>query len=459
MRAVSGIDTILFLSTPSARRATEERGEFAVLVAISIHALREEGDLYQRSRPCCCRISIHALREEGDAAPAAAAIENGKFLSTPSARRATYYVQQREDTHNDFYPRPPRGGRRRPSAGVSLATRFLSTPSARRATRCGVPRRWGISISIHALREEGDARATVRHCWVAYFYPRPPRGGRLPEPILPSKGAAISIHALREEGDSAWCAGAAARRNFYPRPPRGGRPLWLSSGKAQKRFLSTPSARRATLVQAPQEADHEYFYPRPPRGGRRCSAVVSPPPKRDFYPRPPRGGRPDDSFAKLKEYIFLSTPSVSMNFYPRPPRGGRPSTIPRSTGRRRFLSTPSARRATEMLCKGILGKAISIHALREEGDRRTVMMDMGIEISIHALREEGDSNGAPSLWPPARFLSTPSARRATGNRPRHTAGHSDFYPRPPRGGRQQKQRQNLYFQTNYTTFCTNLEEP
>lgn len=34
-----------------------------------------------------------------------------------------------------------------------------------------------------------------------------------------------------------------------------------------------------------------------------------------------------------------------------------------------------------------------------------------------------------------------------------------FYPRPPRGGRQQKQRQKLYFQTNYTTFCTNLEEP
>lgn len=34
-----------------------------------------------------------------------------------------------------------------------------------------------------------------------------------------------------------------------------------------------------------------------------------------------------------------------------------------------------------------------------------------------------------------------------------------FYPRPPRGGRQQKQRQNLYFQINYTTFCTNLEEP
>ena len=35
----------------------------------------------------------------------------------------------------------------------------------------------------------------------------------------------------------------------------------------------------------------------------------------------------------------------------------------------------------------------------------------------------------------------------------------NFYPRPPRGGRQQKQRQNLYFLINYTTFCTNLEEP
>ena len=57
---------------------------------------------------------------------------------------------------------------------------FLSTPSARRATRVG----WCI---IRTRR---------------YFYPRPPRGGRLlsalGKPILPI----ISIHALREEGDS-----------------------------------------------------------------------------------------------------------------------------------------------------------------------------------------------------------------------------------------------------------------
>ena len=63
-------------------------------------------------------------------------------------------------------------------------------------------------------------------------------------------------------------------------------------------------------------------------------------------------------------------------------------------------------------------------------------MDKSLKISIHALREEGDHRGL------------------------RASGHSrNFYPRPPRGGRQQKQRQNLYFLINYTTFCTNLEEP
>ena len=67
-----------------------------------------------------------------------------------------------------------------------------------------------------------------------------------------------------------------------------------------------------------------------------------------------------------------------------------------------------------MLCKGILGKAISIHALREEGDShphsnsraviyfyprpprggRHKVQTSGPKntlISIHALREEGDA--------------------------------------------------------------------
>ena len=34
-------------------------------------------------------------------------------------------------------------------------------------------------ISIHALREEGDATLLRRSTRLSYFYPRPPRGGRL----------------------------------------------------------------------------------------------------------------------------------------------------------------------------------------------------------------------------------------------------------------------------------------
>ena len=58
---------IVFLSTPSARRATLKDIKLAIKVMrISIHALREEGDgLRDRFRQVF-RISIHALREEGD---------------------------------------------------------------------------------------------------------------------------------------------------------------------------------------------------------------------------------------------------------------------------------------------------------------------------------------------------------------------------------------------------------
>ena len=101
----------VFLSTPSARRATPAALAASCKISISIHALREEGDLLGR---------VFFLVAS-------------KFLSTPSARRAT---------------------------GIVKADAIV------------------IIISIHALREEGD-------------------------PILAqlSSGNQISIHALREEGD------------------------------------------------------------------------------------------------------------------------------------------------------------------------------------------------------------------------------------------------------------------
>ena len=60
--------TGVFLSTPSARRATREAAAFVMALDISIHVLREEGD---------CKVpSDDATTQE--------------FLSTPSARRATW---------------------------------------------------------------------------------------------------------------------------------------------------------------------------------------------------------------------------------------------------------------------------------------------------------------------------------------------------------------------------------
>ena len=58
---------LLFLSTPSARRATCSTSWNAMPEPISIHALREEGDLWGMGHVViAAAISIHALREEGD---------------------------------------------------------------------------------------------------------------------------------------------------------------------------------------------------------------------------------------------------------------------------------------------------------------------------------------------------------------------------------------------------------
>ena len=57
-----------------------------------------------------------------------------------------------------------------------------------------------------------------------------------------------------------------------------------------------------------------------------------------------------------------------------------------------FLSTPSARRATVWRIHDEHQQHISIHALREEGDASfLVSAAVCFGISIHALREEGDT--------------------------------------------------------------------
>ena len=257
------------------------------------------------------------------------------------------------------------------------------------------------------------------------FYPRPPRGGRRTSSAFPLLTATISIHALREEGDKNLAVRHLLLDDFYPRPPRGGRPRRL-----RRRLLPC------------------HFYPRPPRGGRR-SHKRYPCPEQNFYPRPPRGGRrsPIRAMARLK-YFYPRPPRGGRqrgsgrggqnlaNFYPRPPRGGRPvlpspargeveisihalreegdkEIISKLDRRKKFLSTPSARRATVHLPKADSGQRFLSTPSARRATKAKIMAASILEISIHALREEGDSIILKTSSESILFLSTPSARRAT----------------------------------------------
>ena len=124
--------------------------------------------------------------------------------------------------------------------------KFLSTPSARRATKFKYPKQPDLEISIHALREEGDQISQLSNRKYSVFLSTP-SARRATEKVLgDGQKAEISIHALREEGDLNFCGWIAYKDYFYPRPPRGGRPHLLTGGEKHIPFLSTPSARRAT---------------------------------------------------------------------------------------------------------------------------------------------------------------------------------------------------------------------
>ena len=103
------------------------------------------------------RISIHALCEEGDGIHAKRRNKKHRFLSTPSARRATSQQKfNRRSVYISIHALCEEGDHWTVGTMVTT-TRFLSTPSARRATK-----------------KHGNKRRDIQ-----YFYPRPLRGGRL----------------------------------------------------------------------------------------------------------------------------------------------------------------------------------------------------------------------------------------------------------------------------------------
>ena len=148
----------------------------------------------------------------------------------------------------------------------------------------------------------------------------------------------ISIHALRKESDV------------------------LDGSKSsieEVSFLSTLSARRATLDELCRMMGIKHFYPRSPQGERPLLLMAHP------------VGRKISIHALRKESDAsqLKPPIKS----------------------HRFLSTLSARRATTRLYSTLCCDSISIHALRKESDLRKGPRCQGL----------------------SEFLSTLSARRAT----------------------------------------------
>ena len=260
---------VSFLSTLSLRRATCTSSSWAFKLAISIHALLAESDLYQTRAtpkpspnfyprsPCGERpygknlvdlnqeISIHALLAESDGWISAAALPTQISIHALLAE-------------SDFHI----------LASVAVALSFLSTLSLRRATLgCSVADLFN-TISIHALLAESDRLHLLRHAERGYFYPRSPCGER-PVNVHGHKRAAqflstlslrratrchlpggrvlqISIHALLAESDPRTPCRPAHTPDFYPRSPCGERPNSVPLSKVMLLFLSTLSLRRAT---------------------------------------------------------------------------------------------------------------------------------------------------------------------------------------------------------------------
>ena len=103
-----------------------------------------------------------------------------EFLSTPSARRATYQLKA--------------------AGGYKI---FLSTPSARRATTGVLYLVAHDLISIHALREEGDPFRFAFDERTLRFLSTPSARRATNGHQNSAECTRISIHALREEGDGA----------------------------------------------------------------------------------------------------------------------------------------------------------------------------------------------------------------------------------------------------------------
>ena len=169
-----------------------------------------------------------------------------------------------------------------------------------------------------------------------HFNPRPPRGER------------------RRRSPSGRCCGY-----FNPRPPRGERRKYRYLTFEDRKFQSTPSARRATAEVC--GADR-----------RICISIHA-------------LREESDSVIHLDRprfIVFQSTPSAR-----------RATSTKSHTTKRKGISIHALREESDLPCHRwrFRGFPISIHALREESDAGRDKSRPVFRISIHALREESDS--------------------------------------------------------------------
>ena len=199
-----------------------------VAIGISIHSLRVEGDPDSRTDRVLIAISIHSLRVEGDSPRRQLAGCNFLFQSTPSVWRETRWQGQLVIVD-----------------GISIhSLRVEGDPDSRTD-------RVLIAISIHSLRVEGDSpRRQLAGCnFLFQSTPSVWRETRWQGQLVIVDG--ISIHSLRVEGDPVRSNSAAHGHYFNPLPPCGGRRLPFSHSVTKRRFQSTPSVWRETVIHIP----------------------------------------------------------------------------------------------------------------------------------------------------------------------------------------------------------------
>ena len=192
----------------------------------------------------------------------------------------------------------------------------------------------------------------------------------------------ISIHALREEGDDAKLdKQQAVTISIHALREEGDKIVWFVLGGVANFYPRPPRGGRPSFVSVPSRFSKN-FYPRPPRGGRQWYTHPTKIPQTDFYPRPPRGGRlAEEVGADAGDLISIHALREE----------GDKSLLLHNAKIRIFLSTPSARRATKehkTMVGGIL-VFLSTPSARRATENSTFVYKK-TNISIHALREEGD---------------------------------------------------------------------